>query len=119
MSRDEVEEVGRMRVVKKLSPSDRGAIKLTEQFGETLLCVRHRVDAEAKTRFTTVELLVGRAPIKVKSQKYVSVQIDWTEQSLRKIVKEAGAKWDGKEKVWLMPRRMAGILRLTDRIKVA
>jgi len=38
---------------------------------------------------------------------------------LRKIVKEAGAKWDGKEKVWLMPRRMAGILRLTDRIKVA
>jgi hypothetical protein len=119
MNSETFEDVGRMRVVKKLSPSNRGAIKLAEQFGKTLLCVRHRVDAEAKSRFTTVELLVGQAPIKVRSQKYVSVQIDWNEKALRKIIKEAGAKWDGKERVWRMPRRMAGILRLTDRIKVA
>jgi hypothetical protein len=119
MSNDGMEDVGRMRVMKKLSPSSRGAIKLAEQFGNTLLCVRHRVDAETKLRFTTVELLVGKVPIKVRSQKYVSVQIDWSEDALRRIVKDAGGKWDGKEKVWRMPRRMAGILRLTDRIKVA
>ena len=110
------EKVGQMRVVKKLAPTSRGSIKLAEQFGKTLLCVRHRVDAEAKFRFTTVELLVGRAPIKVKSQKYVEVQIDWNEVSLRQIVKEAGARWDGEAKVWRMPRRLVGILRLTDRI---
>ena len=108
--------VGKMRIVKKLAPTSRGAIKLAEQFGKTLVCVRHRVDAEAKFRFTTVELLVGRAPIKVKSQKYVDVQIDWNEVSLRQIVKEAGARWDGKARVWRMPRRLVGILRLTDRI---
>ena len=112
-----IENVGRMRVVKKLDPSSRGAIKLADQFGETLLCVRHRVDGDAKHRFTTVELLVARTPIKVKSQKYVSVQIDWSEQALRQMVKDAGAKWDGKERVWRMPRRLAGILRLTGRIK--
>lgn len=115
--RDEViENVGQMRVVKKLSPNSRGAIKLAEQFGGTLLCVRHRVDAKAKFRFTTVELLVGRAPIKVKSQQYVGVQIDWNELSLQQVVKNAGAKWDANAKVWRMPRRLVGILRLTDRV---
>ncbi len=117
MSHETDEDIGRMRVVKKLAPADRGAIKLAEQFGPTLLCVRHRVDSEAKTRFTTVELLVGRAPIKIKSQRYVAVQIEWKDQALRKIVKDAGAMWDGQAKVWRMPRRLAGILRLTDRIK--
>jgi hypothetical protein len=111
-----IESVGKMRVIKKLAPTSRGAIKLAEQFGNTLLCVRHRVDAKACFRYTTVELLVARAPIKVQSQRYVEVKIDWTEASLRQIVKEAGAKWDGNAKVWRMPRRLAGILRLTDRI---
>lgn len=116
---ESIENVGQMRVVKKLAPTSRGAIKLAVQFGETLLCVRHRVDAKAKFRFTTVELLVGRAPIKVKSQKYVDVQIDWNELSLQQVVKAAGARWDGKAKVWRMPRRLVGILRLTDRIAKA
>jgi hypothetical protein len=117
MQGDEMaENLGRMRVVKKLDPASRGAIKLAEQFGTTLVCVRHRIDAQAKLRFTTVELLVGQAPIKVRSQKYVGVKVDWNEQSLRDVLKEAGAKWDPGAKVWRMPRRLVGILRLTDRI---
>ena len=116
MQVDETEKVGHMRVVKKLAPTNRGAIRLREQFGETLICVRHRVDAKAKFRFPTVELLVNRAPIKVRSERMVEVKIDWDEQSLREIVKEAGAKWDGKDRVWRMPSRLAGILRLTDRL---
>jgi hypothetical protein len=111
------EQVGHMRVVKKLSPTNRGAIKLHEQFGEALICVRHRVDAKAKIRFTTVELLVARAAIKTRSEKLVEVKIDWEEHSLREIVKQAGAKWDGKARVWRMPRRLAGILRLVDRVE--
>ena len=116
MEIESAEIVGQLRVVKKLAPTSRGAIKLAEQFGKTLVCVRHRVDAKAKFRFTTVELLVSRAPIKVRSQKYVEVQIDWNEQSLRQVVKAAGARWDANAKVWRMPRRLAGILRLTDRV---
>ena len=109
--------VGRMRVVKKLAPNSRGAIRLAEKFGETLVCVRHRVDAKAKFRFTTVELLVDRTPIKPKSQKLVSVQIDWTEQTLRRLVKDAGARWDPTARVWRMPKRRAGILRLAHRVE--
>ena len=117
MQAESTENVGQMRVIKKLAPRSRGAIKLAEKFGETLICVRHRVDATAKFRFTTVELLVDRVPIKVKSQKFVSVQIEWNEQTLRRLVKEAGARRDGNAKVWRMPKRLAGILRLTNRIE--
>jgi len=113
---ESVENIGRMRVIKKLDPSSRGAIKLAAQFGNSLLCVRHRVDENGKFRFTTVELLVGQAAIVVRSQKYVSVRLDWSEQALRQVVKKAGGRWDAKERVWRLPRRLASILRLTDRI---
>ncbi|MDO9093550.1 MAG: hypothetical protein Q7U99_13050 [Rubrivivax sp.] len=116
MQDDSAEKIGHMRVVKKLGPSSRGAIRLREQFGETLICVRHRVDAKAKVRFTTVELLVNRAAIKIRSEQLVEVRIDWDEQSLREIVKQAGARWDSKARAWRMPRRLAGILRLTNRL---
>lgn len=119
MNSESVEKVGRMRVVKKLDPSNRGAIKLAEQFGQTLLCVRYRMNERGTVRFTTVELLVGQAPVKAKTSEYVAVQIDWSEQNLRQIVKDAGARWDGKAKVWRMPRRLAGILRLNGRIERA
>lgn len=117
MQTEQGDKVGRMRVIKKLAPSSRGALKLAQQFGATLVCVRHRVDAKARFRFTTIELLVGQVPIKVKSQEFVSVHIDWTEQSLRQLVKDAGAKWDSTNKVWRMPKRLAGILRLAHRVE--
>lgn len=117
MQTEVAEKVGHMRVVKKLDPTSRGAVKLAEQFGETLLCVRHRVDALARTRFTTVELLVSSAPIKPKAKDLVNVRIEWNEEALRQLVKGAGAKWDATAKAWRMPKRLAGILRLTHRIE--
>jgi hypothetical protein len=116
MKDEATEQIGHMRVVKKLAPTSRGAIKLRDQFGQTLICVRHRVDAKARVRFTTVELLVASAAIKTRSEQLVEVKIEWEELSLREIAKQAGAKWDGKARVWRMPRRLAGILRLTDRL---
>ena len=57
MQVDETEYVGHMRVVKKLAPTNRGAIRLHEQFGKTLICVRHRVDAQAKCSTTAASVL--------------------------------------------------------------
>ena len=42
--------ITRLRIAKKLAPSDRGAITLRKQFGTGLVCVRHRVDPKAKLR---------------------------------------------------------------------
>ena len=111
------EPIGRMRVVKKLEPTSRGAIKLADQFGESLICVRHRIDAKAKVRYTTVELVVARAAIKVRSEKLVGVRIDWDEDALQRMVRVAGARWDGRAKLWRMPKRLAGILRLAHRVE--
>lgn len=109
-------DLGRLRIVKKLLPSNRGAITLAEQFGETLVCVRHRVDAAASCRYTTVELVVSKTEIKPKHEDLVAVRIAWGELHLARIVKAAGAEWDPKAKVWRMPRRLVGALGLTDRL---
>jgi hypothetical protein len=105
-----------LRVAKTLAPSDRGAKGLAERYGRTLVCVRHRVDAEGKYRFITVEILVDRKPIKPRSDKIVSVRIGFHERSLQSLVRTAGAMWDTEKKLWRMPKRVAGLLNLRDRI---
>lgn len=105
-----------LRVVKKLSVASRGAIRLARQFGDALVCVRHRVDAKGKYRYTTVELLVERAPITPRVEAMVGVKIGPSERSLQQLVRAAGATWDYKSKLWRMPKRVAGILRLSSRV---
>ena len=109
-------EAAALRITKKLSPMSRGAIKLSRQFGESLICVRHRVDARGEFRYTTVELLVDKAHIQPRVETQVAVRIGPTEHPLQMVVRAAGAAWDGKARLWRMPKRLAGILRLTSRI---
>ena len=109
-------EAASLRVVKKLAASSRGALKLARQFGASLVCVRHRVDATAQFRYTTVELLVEKTEIRPRSEVVIGVRVGPNERSLQAVVRAAGATWDHKAKLWRMPRRLAGILRLTDRI---
>jgi hypothetical protein len=109
-------EAASLRVIKKLPVSARGAIKLAQQFGEALVCVRHRVDLKGEFRYTTVELLVDKAPIRSRVEAMVSVRIGAGEHSLQQVVRAAGAKWDHSTRLWRMPRRLAGILRLAPRI---
>ena len=109
-------EAASLRVVKKLAISSRGALTLARQFGETLVCVRHRVDAKGEFRYTTVELLVDKVPIRPRNEALVGVRIGPYERSLQTIVRAAGASWDHKTKLWRMPKRLVGILRLTARI---
>jgi len=113
-------EAARLRVVKKLPPHAKGALKLAQQFGEALMCVRHRVDAKAQFRYTTVELLVDKAAIRPRKESIVGVRIGPDEYALQKVVKAAGARWDPDRKVWHLvwhlPKRLLGILRLTGRL---
>lgn len=105
-----------MRVTKKLSPDSRGALKLARQFGGALLCVRHRIDDHGEYRYTTVELLVDKARVQPRAEHVVGVRVDAHEKALQQLVRTAGGAWDHKARVWRLPRRVAAILRLTDRI---
>jgi hypothetical protein len=109
-------EAAALRVVKKLPPHARGAIGLAQQFGEALVCVRHRVDAAGKLRYTTVELLVDKKPIRARAQAMAEIRIGPEETALRAMVKAAGGRWDPQQRTWRLPRRLVGILRLTDRL---
>lgn len=47
-----------MRVYKSLKPGYKGTKELVEQFGDSLVCVRYRVDKKASKVYKTVELIV-------------------------------------------------------------
>ena len=63
-----------------------------------------------------VELLVDTATIRLRMDHIVGVRIGHNEQSLQTVVRAAGVTWDYKANLWCMARRIAGILRLIDRI---
>ncbi len=104
------------RVVKTLAPTDRGAMTLAAHYGEALVCVRHRTDAKGKLRHTTVELLVDTKPIRPRSVAMVHIRTEPQERTLHAVIRQAGGRWDPKTRLWRLPKRVAGILSLRDRI---
>jgi hypothetical protein len=104
------------RVIKTLAPTDRGAIELARHYGEALVCVRHRTDAQGKVRHTTVELLVSSEPIRTRAPKMVHIQTQPHEKPLHSVIKAAGGYWDGKKQLWRLPSRVATILNLRGRV---
>ena len=105
-----------LRVTRKLSPESRGALKLARQFGDALICVRHRSDDKGEYRYTTVELLVEKTPSRPRTDNLVGVRIGPDEKPLQTVVPAAGRTWDYKARVWRLQRRVVGILELADRI---
>jgi hypothetical protein len=105
-----------LKVLKKLAPHQSGARKLAHQYGEALVCVRHRTDASGRFRYTTVELLVHKTVVQARSERIVSLKINLNEPRLRSVVCAAGGRWDEASESWLLPRRVAGVLNLLDRV---
>lgn len=105
-----------LRVVKKIAAGDRGAKALSAQFGDKLVCVRHRIDPTGTKRLTTVELLVSEKVIARKPSPTVEIALRVHERALQARLKLAGAKWDNVEEVWRVRRATAVALGLRKRI---
>lgn len=110
-------EATNLKVLKRFTPNQPGAIKLARRYGDALVCVRYRVDADGLSRITTVELIVERTPIQPRKDKIVGVKINYGEPELQSVVKAAGATWDKEAKLWRMPKRVATALKLGQRIR--
>jgi hypothetical protein len=110
------------RVVKRLSATQPGAIKLARRFGKQLVCVRYRQDAEGKIRYTTVELVIDQAPVQKKrgkdpnSAQIVGLQISPSEASLLRRIRSNGGEWDHDAHLWRLPRSAAKRLGLLSRV---
>ena len=48
-----------MRTLLHLKPGQKGTKQLLAQYGDRLVCVRYRYDAQQQKRFKTVELIVA------------------------------------------------------------
>jgi hypothetical protein len=98
-----------------LMPGANGTKKLTERYGERLVCVRYRYDREKGRRIKTVELIEEESPWQASAGLYL-VQIAWDETALRERIKASGGRWNAGRKVWIVSGRSVRDLSLQDRV---
>jgi hypothetical protein len=106
----------RLRVTKKLLPGQPGTLKLARRYGDKLLCVRYRLDAQQRQRYTTVELVIDRGPASRRRDRIVWVKVRFEEAALQAQIRAQGAVWDRETKLWRMPYQAAAKLGLKARI---
>ncbi len=109
------------RVRLSLKPGQPGTKSLLAEYGERLVCVRYRYDAQKRRRFKTVELIVGASEWlpgggPVDGGEIVSLRVGWRELDLRRRVKAAGGTWDPLNRVWRLHVERVKELGLKSRV---
>ncbi|NIV03948.1 hypothetical protein GWN26_09355 [Candidatus Saccharibacteria bacterium] len=110
-----------MKIKRIVKPGQPGTKKLMEIYGDNLVCLRYRYDAETKRVLKTVELIIENRPWqpnskKIPKNKIVGVRILKEEAELRKRIKTAGGKWNPQKLVWQLPYKQVLELELTERM---
>lgn len=105
----------------KLKPGQKGTKKLTELYGEKLVCVRYRYDEQRQMRFKTAEIIVEATrwipkPKPSTPPRVVLVRVAYGEVDLGRQVRNAGEKWIAKRKLWEIPYEQVVALKLENRI---
>ena len=110
----------RSRIVKKIQPHQNGARRLSERFGDRLVCVRYRTNPDSGRRFTTVEILVEEraptAPAPASRPAHKLIRIGWGEGELREAVKARGGIWVRDRKLRKVPTEVIRRLKLGKRV---
>lgn len=108
-----------------LAPGQNGTRKLHAAYGERLVCVRYRYDAQRGLRHKTVELIVETTPwnprqrnARREPQDMVAVRIAWSETGLRERIKAAGGIWRHRQKLWEVDWKTVRELGLQARVVV-
>jgi len=104
-----------------LKPGQKGTKQLLAQYGDRLICVRYRYDAERKKRFKTVELLVEERNWQPPRPRFahdqiVGLRVAFTDVAVRDRVKQAGGTWNPERRVWQLRYDRAVALGLQTRI---
>ena len=106
-----------------LAPGQNGTKKLLAQYGERLVRVRYRYDAERSLRLKTVELIVETVPWKPRGRArrreptdLVGVAIAYRETELRERIKTAGAIWRPRHRLWEVDWKTVRELGIEDRV---
>ena len=86
-----------MRTFLHLKPGQKGTKQLLTQYGDRLVCMRYRYEAQRKKRCKTVELIVAErewepSPPRFAADTIVGVRVGFAEVERREQVKQAGGK---------------------------
>jgi hypothetical protein len=104
-----------------LKPGQKGTKQLLAQYGDRLICVRYRYDAQRKKRLKTVELLVAERdwePLRrhLAHDRIVGLRVAFADVAVRDRVKQAGGTWNPDRRVWQLRYDRVLALGLTSRI---
>lgn len=110
-----------------LKPGQNGTKRLVEKYGDRLICVRYRYDAATGQRHKTVELIEETVPWRPEGARErhlmqraadepVLLKIAYEERDLRERVRQAGGRWQPKERAWVLSYGETSRLGLLERI---
>ena len=104
-----------------LKPGQKGTKQLLAQYGDRLICVRYRYDAERKKGLKTVELRVAERDWEpprrhLAHDRIVGLRVAFADVAVRDRVKQAGGTWNPDRRVWQLRYDRVLALGLTDRI---
>ncbi len=117
-----------MRIRTCLKPGQKGTKKWSILYGDRLVSVRYRYDAEKKRRYTTVEVIVEEGAWQPSAPKTDSsgttrnmtdrlgIRVAVYELEIRKQVKSAGGIWRPRQQLWELPYGRILALGLEKRI---
>ena len=106
-----------MHARRTLAPGQKGTKKLLNRYGPQLLCVRYRYDEQLRKRFTTVEIIVEESAWSPpEPPTIVGVRVALQETALQRQIKQAGGRWNARQRVWEMSYDQAMALGLSSRI---
>ena len=111
------------RVGLRLRPGQKGTRQLLALYGDRLVCVRYRYDAERKKRLKTVEILVAERdgeppPPRFAPEHIVAVRVALAETTILDRVKRAGGTCKSDRKLWQVRYDRAVKLGLARRIVI-
>ena len=109
------------RVRLHLKPGQKGTKQLLAEYGDRLICVRYRYDAQQKKRLKTVELVVSERDWqpprpRIRNDQIVALTVAFAEVAIRKRVKQAGGIWNTEQRVRQLRYDRVVALSLTSRI---
>ena len=117
-------DVRKMKAKVTLRPGQRGTKRLMTMYGDRLVCVRYRYDAEQRKRVTTVEIVHEESDWTPNPPKQpyaeevvVGVRIGINERDLQRAIKSVGGKWNPPRRVWELFYRDVMKLGWHDRLE--
>ena len=85
-----------------LKPGQKGTKQLLAQFGDRLICVRYRYDAQPRPRFAHDQI--------------AGLRVAFADVAVRDRVKQAGGAWNPERRVWQLRYDRVVALGLNSRI---